>query len=355
MNGLLIYPFCEEFIEFARYREALERYDHLILVAPRSFGLDGEDASICDGGDQLNIKISSDFNAGMESVDAVFFGYVETNISTRNYLEKIRAALDQKKKVYITERLKEHLGNFDNSEKTEVLEYTKEMLQEELTEKLLPIPVPVIMVFGIGDHCNKFSIQLKLRDHFQRQGYRVMGCGSKSFSKLFGIEALPQFLFDDMNNGMKIRQFNAYIYHRVKREKPDVVVIGIPAGIMQVNPFKFHEFGEIAFIISNAVKADLCVFSMYKQDFTERFIEKLMNLCKYRYNFPVSYVNIANTNFNISPENKQECFTTVPSQHIVENVLKELHYEDVFFFNALNEVSMNNACDKICKELESNI
>lgn len=355
MNGLLIYPFCDEFIEFARCKEAMEGYDKLILVAPKSFGLDGEDASTCDGGDPLNIIISSDFIGGMEQADAAFFGYVGANITEQNYIEKIRTVLDHKKKVYITKELKEHLGEFDNSGQTEVLENTKEMFKEELTEQLLPIPVPVIMVFGIGDHCNKFSIQLKLRDYFQSQGYRVMSCGSKSFSKLFGIEAFPQFLFDDMNDGMKIRLFNTYIYHRVKRENPDVVVIGIPGGIMQINPFIFREFGESAFIISNAVKADISVFSLYKQDFTHEFMEKLINLCKYRYNFPISYINIANTNLNISSEDKQEHFTTVSSQHIIEEVLKELHYEDVTFFNALNEDSMREACDKICKELENNI
>ncbi len=229
------------------------------------------------------------------------------------------------------------------------------MSQEELTEKLLPIPVPVIMVFGIGDHCNKFSIQLKLRDYFQKQGYHVMSCGSKPFSKLFGVEALPKFLFDDMNDGMKIRQFNAYIYHRVKRENPDVVVIGIPGGIMQLNPYKFREFGESAFIISNSVKADLSIFSLYKQDFTYEFIDKLIHLCKYRYNFQVGYINIANTNYNISSEDMEERLTTISSRHILEDVLNEIHYEGVSFFNALNEVSMKGACDEMLKELEYNI
>lgn len=355
MNGLLIYPFCEEFVEFARYREALKGYDHLILVAPKSFGLDGEDASICDGGDQLNIKILSDFNVGMEQADAIFFGYVESNTSEQNYIEKIRTVLDSKKKVYIASELREHLGDFDGYEQTEILDYSKEVFMEELTEKLLPIPVPVIMVFGIGDRCNKFSIQLKLRNYFQGQGYRVMSCGSKSFSKLFGIEALPQFLFDDMNDGMKIRQFNSYIYHRVERENPDVVVIGIPGGIMQINPYIFHEFGESAFIISNALKADLSVLSLYKQDFSYEFIDKLLNICIYRYNFQVGYINIANTNYYISSEDKKERLTTVPSRYIVEDVLKELHHEGVSFFNALNEVSMNEACHKILRELENNI
>lgn len=355
MSGLLIYPFCDEFAEFIRCQDALEEYDRLIPVAPKSFGLDGEDASICDGGDPLNINISSDFEVGIEQADAVFLGYVEKNISKQNYMEKIHIALNRKKKVYITKELREHLGDFDGIQYTEVLEYGKEKTQEELTENLLPIPVPVIMVFGIGNYCNKFGIQLKLREYFQRRGYRVLGFGTKSYSKLFAVEALPQFLFENMNNEIKIRKFNAYIYRRVKREKPDVVVIGIPGGIMQINPFKFREFGESAFIISNAVKADLSVLSMYKQDFNHEFIEKLINLCNYKYNFPVRYINIANTNLNISSEDKREYYTTVLSQHIVENVLKELHYEDVFFFNALNEDSMKEACEKICKELEDNI
>lgn len=355
MSGLLVYPFCDEFAEFARCQEILAKYDRLLLVAPKSHGLEGEDASICDGGDWLDIVISSDFASGVKQADAVFFGYAAEILPERGYLEKIRIALEHGKKVYITRNLREYLGAFDGSEQVEVLGYTQEIPEEELTEKLLPIPLPVIMVLGIGDHCNNFSIQLKLREHFQQQGYRVLGCGSKEYSGLFGVEALPQFLFDDRSGGMKIRRFNSYLYHRVAKEKPDVVIIDIPGGIMQINPYKFSEFGETAFLISNAVKSDLNILSLYKQEYTQEFLEHLIQICKYRFNFQVNYINIANTNFNISPEDKLERYTTIPSRHITEEVLRELRYEDVIFFNALNADSRKEAYDKILSELEDNI
>jgi peptide maturation system protein (TIGR04066 family) len=355
MKNLLIYPFCKEFSEFARCAGILEGYDGVILVAPKGFGLEGEDACVCDGGERLDIRISSDYAAGIEQADAAFFGHTILNISAPNYRQKIRTALAFNKKVFITKELKEFLGDADDWEQTEVLEYTKGIFENNLTLNLFLIPVPVILVIGIGDYCNKFSIQLKLKDYLSDQGYHIMNWGSKSFSKLFGIEPLPQFLFDPMDNGMKIKQLNAYIYGRIKEENPEAVIIGVPGGIMQTNPFKFDEFGELAFIISNAVKADITVLSVYKQEYTHEFIEQLINICKYRYNFYVNYINIANTDFYISPDDKEYHFTTVPSKHIIDNIINNFKYDDVFLFNALNDASMREASAKIQKELENNI
>ncbi len=355
MSTILIYPFCKKFSEFARCKEALKEFDKVIPIAPKGFGMEGEDVSACDGGNPLNIKISSDYISNIIQADAAFFGYVEANISAESYKEKIRKANDLKKKVFLTKELMEYLGDVDELGPIKLMEYTNCIQVKELSSKLLSIPVPVIVVAGIGDRCDKFSIQVKLGNFFSEQGYRVLNWGTKDFSKLFGIEALPQFLFETMDNGMKIKQFNSYLYNRVMEENPEVVIIGVPGGIMQVNAYEFNEFGELAFIISNAIKSDISILSLYSQELNQNFLDHLIKLCRYKLNFQVDYVNIANTDLLILPEEKECQYTTVPSTHIINNVIKTLNYEDAFFFNALDDISMRAACNKILSELEKNL
>lgn len=355
MKSLLVYPFCREFSDFVRCIENLAEYDKVIPIAPKGFGIENEDASICDGGDELNVRVSSDFDAGIEQADGVFFGHTVSNIAAQSYMKKLNKAIALNKKVFLTKELMDFLGASEELEQAEIMEYTKSDFEDKLTLNLLPIKVPVVIVIGVGDYCDKFSIQLKLRDYMSGQGYQVMNFGSKNFSQLFGVEALPQFLMEPMDNTTKIKKLNAYIYNRVIAENPEVVVIGVPGGIMQLNPFRFDEFGEMAYIISNAVKADLSILSIYKQEYTREFIEHLINICKYRYNFHVNYINVANTDLFISPDVKVCQYTTITSDYIIKNIINRMEFDDVFIFNALNDTSMKDACAKILNELENNI
>ncbi|MDF2843137.1 MAG: peptide maturation system protein family [Herbinix sp.] len=355
MSSILIYPFCRKFSEFARCKETLKEFDKVIPIAPKGFGMEGEDVSVCDGGNPLYIRISSDYDSNIMQADAAFFGYVNANISVVSYKEKIRKAKDLKKRVFLTRELVEFLGDAEELGPVELMDYTNCIQEKELSSKLLSISVPVIVVAGIGDRCDKFSIQVKLGNFFSEQGYRVLNLGTKDFSQLFGIEALPKFLFDTMDNGMKIRQFNSYLYNRMMEDNPEVVIIGVPGGIMQVNAYEFGEFGELAFIISNAIKSDISILSLYSQELNQDFLDHLINLCRYKLNFHVDYINIANTDLLILPEEKECQYTTVPSTHIINNVIKTLNYEEAFLFNALDNISMKGACNKILSELEENI
>lgn len=355
MSSIVIYPFCRRFSEFARCKEALKEFDEVIPIAPKGFGMEGEDVSVCDGGNPQGIKISSDYSANIMQADAAFFGYVEANISAESYKEKIKNAIALNKRVFITKELKDFLSGADELQPVELIDYTNNMPEHELTLNLLTIPVPVIMVAGIGDRCDKFSIQVKLGNFFSEQGYRVLNCGTKDFSKFFGIEALPQFLFDPMDNGLKIRRFNSYIYHRVIKENPEVVIIGVPGGIMQVNPYEFSEFGELAFIISNAIKSDISILSLYTQELNGDFLNHLTKLCRYKLNFKINYINIANTDLLILPDEKECQYTTVPSEHIIDKIMQKFHYDDAFLFNALDDKSMRKACSEILSELEENL
>lgn len=219
----------------------------------------------------------------------------------------------------------------------------------------MPIPIPVVVIAGIGDFCDKLSILVKLNKFIFEHGYRVLSFGSKNISKFFGIESLPQFIFNPMDNALKIRKLNAYIYSKVKEENPDVVIISIPGGIMPVNPFEFSEFGEMAFIMSNAVNADISILSIYKQEYSEDFLEQLINICKYKYNFHVNYINIANTDLYISSDEKECLYTTISSEYIINSIISDVQNNNILLFNALHNESMNLMCSRVLEELQNNI
>jgi len=183
----------------------------------------------------------------------------------------------------------------------------------------------------------------------------VSQVGTKEYSEMFGIEPLPKFLFGTMDMHTKIKKFNQYIYDRVKSDDSEAVIIGIPGGIVQTTPFIFEEFGEMAYIISNAIRADVCILNVYAQELSEEYLDSLLDICKYKFNFPVEYINVSNTHLHISPEDKGFKYITVTSEYVTTNVINTFDYEKAHLFNCLDKKSSQAAYEKILTELTDNI
>jgi peptide maturation system protein (TIGR04066 family) len=166
------------------------------------------------------------------------------------------------------------------------------------------------------------------------------------------VEPLPSFLFEKIDMYDKIKKFNRYIYNIAKNR--DLIIISIPGGIMQKNPYIFEEFGEMAFLISNSIRADICILSTYAQEINDNIIEQFIKLCKYKYNFPTKYINISNVACNVSIEDKKEKYIEIPSS-MIDFMISDKKFDDVTVFNSLNPEQMNNVCKFILNELQENL
>ena len=168
-------------------------------------------------------------------------------------------------------------------------------LLDDITEEQ-SITVPVVFVAGTAQFTEKFHVQLAMRKSLSDNGYNVSQIGSKTYSNLFGFHSYPAFMRDNMDNTQKIILFKKYVKHIEMQEQPDLIVIGIPGGIMAINKKHHFDFGMTAYMVSQAVEADYVIMTMlYDKEYSEERLETIRQVCRFRLNFEIDGFHLSNT------------------------------------------------------------
>ncbi|GAA4653025.1 hypothetical protein GCM10023142_01630 [Anaerocolumna aminovalerica] len=353
-NKLLIFPFGKNTSPIVRNLSLLN-YDSVSLVSPKSWGFAGKDACIVDGGDFTEVKVSYDFEEELKSCNNILFVFENENITIQSYIDKIQKCIKINKKVFITPELREFLNDSINAiyDNITVLKWNNPKANFSFSE-ILPIEVPVIIVLGSGDNCNKFDIQLSLRKYFRQNDYIVSQLGTKSYCELMGFKALPKFLFENISLDSKIIALNHYMYDLVKEESPDVFILGVPGGVMPYSAEIPNGFGELAFIITNAVKPDIAIYSTYTNGVDLDSLREMKKRIRYKYDSDIEFINVANSRILVNNDaNPFFEYRTIDSNNIL-NKINTVPTSDFTMFNVLNETSSNLVNEKILESLTNN-
>ena len=306
---LLIYPYNLQFSPILRHKSLQKKYEISCLVAPNGWGFTGKDAGIVDRGPDIGITISSDFEKSLDLCDTVMFIDSYFPIDFKNIMfSKIKMAIRSKKNIVCLLELEseiikelEHICNYEGVSFTyhggsqNLLDSTISIENESIEE----INTPVIFVIGMGERTNKFEIQLALREKIQRLGYKISQVGTRANCEMLGFHSFPSFMYDsNISEVNKVLMFNRFIRKIEKVEAPDIIIIGIPGGIMPYNRQFTNKFGMFAYEISQAVIPDFVIFSLLYEDYKVDAFEIFSNSLKYKLGFYVDVFNIANTQFD---------------------------------------------------------
>lgn len=165
--------------------------------------------------------------------------------------------------------------------------YEDESYEQSGIRFLKKIEKPVVMVYGMSVCTNKFDIQLYLRKYFLEKGYSVEQIGTKIASEYLGFHKIPDWFFNgDITETDKILYFNDYVYQLSKTDA-ELIIIGVPGGIMPLSQKHHFEFGVYAYEISCACKPDYAVLSLPNGEYNEEFAEEIRKLFRYKLNCEV--------------------------------------------------------------------
>lgn len=228
----------------------------------------------------IEIEIKSDFPVlDVKNIDFKLFDNViliDEAYHTHSFIEE---CITHGKKI-IDIRMEEKI----ESEKLDVI-------SEE--QKLC---IPVVFVVGITPYTEKFHVQLALRKHLLDDGYKVSQIGSKAYCNLFGFHSYPAFMNESMDNTRKILLFRKYVKYIEQQEQPDIIIIGIPGGIMSVNRKYHFDFGMTTYMVSHAVEPDYVIMSMlYNSNYTEEQLEEINQTCIHKFNWKIDSFHISNS------------------------------------------------------------
>ena len=222
----------------------------------------------------------------------------------------------------VLEKIPEELADKLPLDRVEILQendpvsVTKPQMQDP---EIRTIPVPVVFVLGTGPHTNKLEVQTALGKHFRERGYAVSQVASRNLGNFLGYHTVPESLFSQAATTKdRIILLNRYFHKIYLRDKPEVMVIGLPGGIMPVNPIRFDELGEKAYLISQAVTPDAAVLCTYAFEFNQEYVKEMQAICQYRLGTAVKHLVVSGTEIGLSPETSQTEHSMVPGSLIRE-------------------------------------
>lgn len=307
-------------------------------------------------GEKFQIQCTDDKEELFDNSDILLlgennFGHVDTP-----YLETIRKANQLSKKVLLSYKTYKDLKINDANENIIVMDHEHRVKKDYDSDKMFQIQVPIISVMGMGENCDKFELQILLKEYFDKSEYKVEIFSSNSLGYLFGMNALPESLFsNEYSFREKIIAFNHYIYDFCNENTPDLIVIGFPGGILPIDDGKKNYFSEIPLVICNAVSVDLGLLNLYfPKEINERYLESVKLLCKKKFNLDIVSFGISNQMLYFNSKTEKYEVQHICNKSEKEDGLLDT-YENHNIFNIRDHKKVDNILDSIVDMLETNI
>lgn len=257
--------------------------------------------------DPLNRKLGNtgNFHELLAECDSLLLLENYRNCTVDKYYEVMKEALSAGKQVVLVPQLLKELdlGPFqgtyqvlENLPNTDTYIQDSNRFQEERKYK---IQTPIIAVFGMGKHCNKFENQILLQSILEEEGFDGIWISSNPLGALFGSYTMPTFLYDtSLSFESKVFAFNKFLHLLSLGKKPDVFLLGIPEGISEFEVHEYHHFAEYPLVIGSAVPVDSAVFCTYFLETPDiQGIAGIANHSLERFGFPVDMVSIGKSSY----------------------------------------------------------
>lgn len=183
---------------------------------------------------ETNILCTTEVEQGITASDALLLLDNLFDLNTKKYRRCIECAQYLGIPIFYGNSLK-GLFEANSADKSEV--QNTEQKKSGINEiRLYEFDSPIIAVLGMGENCGKFECQIQLKHYIEKLGYNVLSISSNHLGKFFGMETLPDFLFDDsVSFHRKVIELNKFVYSLCKMYDPDVVILGVPSGIAPIS------------------------------------------------------------------------------------------------------------------------
>lgn len=346
-----IFPYNASYIPVVKHKDLLKNIEITHLVSPIGFGLVGKDGYIYQDGSGYTI-VDEFSNEVLENIDSIWLVETVCDFGDEDLTTLIENIAKYKKSIILS-REDDRIRFLCDKNKVELITNKNEMVKNEEfrnSVKLKKIATPIITILGACENVQKFDIQLYLRNKFLENGYKVSQVGTKSYCEMFGFNSLPAYFYDDIiTKRNNILNFNNFLYELDKKEKPDVIIVGVPEGIFPLSFKHTFNFGTKAYEMCNAFYSDYSILAVFDNEYNDSFYEEMKAVCKYKLNIELDSFFVSNngivTNsldtdvlsytYVLNRENTSEVNTifnaiTLNSDEIFEDVIDKLELYGTF-------------------------
>lgn len=359
---VMVYPFDNEFSAILRHCNLIDGFDIASLVSLNGWGFRGEDAGEIDGGCTAGITVEEDFDTLLQACDALLVNdYSRTTDFYKIIYPRVKSSIMMRKNIlclkHIEEEVENELSVLAHDYKVRFTNYNKRNVNTHVNnvicnDRLDKIDTPVVFIIGVAENTHKFDIQLALREELLKNGFNVSQIGTRSYCEFLNFHSFPKFMYMNISELEKIVMFNHYIKYLEIKEQPDIIVIGIPGGIMKINDDYTNKFGIFAYEISQALLPDFTILSTYYEDYKQEYFSKMVNSIKYRFGYDVDCFNLSNVQFDWikAKEGNSDIYLTIESSFVDER--KKLYDQlSMPVYNILNRYDVHYLAEHLIGKL----
>lgn len=290
----LIYPFDRQFLPLIRHQAYPSELEIEYCVAPNGWGFSNKDIGIFDLGEPVGKRATSDFDGSLEQCEAVIICKWDKFLRRDIVYDKLIKSANAGKHIYCCIDLNleeyEYVYSLVNEHSKTFTYYNTNLDSQDqeilagYSDSILQIDTPVIMVFGIMEQVSKFDTQLALRQYLKDLGYSVSVVSSRTYGAIAGFHPTPFFLLEtDIPEAKKVSMLNGFIKNIELNEKPDLIIIGVPGGILPIDDKISNGFGITGFEVTQAVTPDVAIVNIPHEQYAADYFQELDNIVKYRF------------------------------------------------------------------------
>ncbi|MDE6252622.1 MAG: TIGR04066 family peptide maturation system protein [Lachnospiraceae bacterium] len=291
----LVYPYDENFEVFIRYGRFVNDIKILEILSPIGWGLKEKVV-----GENLVVKTDVK-DVDWEGVEALLLiDSIRTNLNMDEIMRVVTFSVKQGKNIILNRNVNDEiysrLVELCEEERVSLIDFRNQDQWQVVNDRhIKTINTPIVVVAGMGEHCNKLEVQLYLKKYLRNLEYKVCLVSSRVNTAILGAHSFPDFMFGNkLDESSKIINFNHFIKKLEIEEKPDIILIGIPGSIMPVSEKHSEYFGVFAFEVFNAIKSDVLLLCMHNNIYTNEYFEEVQKLFKYRYQSDIDAIIISN-------------------------------------------------------------
>jgi peptide maturation system protein (TIGR04066 family) len=346
---LAVFPFSKKLNSLILNKDQLQNYELVYAIIPRGWD-DLEEIQA----QYKEIIIDEEpffINQYISNVDAILLCKPILDVNDSLYTNIINLAKGFGVKIIYDQRLttlpvEKDQKNWECLELHGVFEINN--------HEFLNIDVPVISVFGLGENCEKWDVQLELCDFFNKKGYKVSLISNNPLLQLFGGSVFPPIIDStEYTFEQQVKSINSFIKNVELRERPDLIIIDVPGAILKYNRYIPNGYGYAPFLISNAVVPDLSIISLYCGCYDKEHIEEIKKSCLYRMGTSVNYFHLSSNVCQYNLEANRLEYFSIDNDYVAE--LVEKNKINGAFFNIHDMCKREQIFQQMLNELHNNI
>ena len=170
----------------------------------------------------------------------------------------------------------------------------------ELNLPLYNPKVPVIYIGGLLESIDSFDISLQIKLAMEKLDYKISLITNETDGKLFGTINYPKsFMGINESPVDQILSINRWVQAIDYVEKPDIILMDIPKGMIKYSDSFHNSFGIYAYMIAQAILPDYIILTLPPTIIAKEYIDGLNKYFETKLGKEIDVFNVTNAIYDI--------------------------------------------------------